>query len=245
MAKYLVLAATSGIGQATCRLLREQGHGLFLTGRSRDKISPVANAYAAGYALADLTDFAAVEGAFRQALEALGALDGAVNCAGSILLRAAHLTSREQYEGVIASSLTTAFATVRAAGKFMSKAGGSVVLVASAAALGGLANHEAIAAAKAGIVGLTRSASATYAGHHLRFNAVAPGLTQTNATTALTENANVRRVSEAMHALGRLGDPEDVARAIVFLLDPANSWITGQVLAVDGGLSRIHPKMKM
>jgi NAD(P)-dependent dehydrogenase (short-subunit alcohol dehydrogenase family) len=122
--------------------------------------------------------------------------------------------------------------------------GGSVVLISSAAAMEGLANHEAIAAAKAGILGLTLSAAATYAGQNLRVNAVAPGLTETPLTAALTGNETSRRVSEAMHALGRLGKPEDIARAIVFLLDPANNWITGQVLAVDGGLSRVRPKMK-
>ena len=108
----------------------------------------------------------------------------------------------------------------------------------------GLANHEAIAAAKAGILGLTLSAAATYAGQNLRVNAVAPGLTETPLTAALTSNETSRKFSEAMHALGRLGKPEDVARAIMFLLDPANSWITGQVLEVDGGLSSVRPKMK-
>jgi 3-oxoacyl-[acyl-carrier protein] reductase len=118
------------------------------------------------------------------------------------------------------------------------------VLVSSAAAMAGLANHEAIAAAKAGILGLTLSAAATYAPANLRINAVAPGLTQTPLTASITGNETARKFSEAMHALGRLGTPEDVARAIVFLLDQANNWITGQVLAVDGGLSRVRPKMK-
>ena len=187
----------------------------------------------------DATDFEAVERVFQQA----GAIAGVVNCSGSLLLKAAHLTSKAQYQATIDASLTTAFATVRAAGKYM-KNGGSVVLVSSAAALEGLANHEAIAAAKAGIIGLTLSAAASYAGNQLRVNAVAPGLTETPLTQPLTANESARRLSEAMHALGRLGQPEDIARAIVFLLDPANSWITGQVLAVDGGLSRVRPRMK-
>jgi 3-oxoacyl-[acyl-carrier protein] reductase len=231
MARYLVIAAASGIGQATVRLLQQAGHEVKTTARSQDKISP-------DFVL-DATDFSAVEEAFQRA----GELDGVVNCAGSLLLRAAHITSEQQYRQVLEASLTTAFATVRAAGKFMPK-GGSVVLIASAAALEGLANHEAIAAAKAGVIGLTLSAAATYASANLRFNAVAPGLVRTPLTTALTSNEGSRKVSEAMHALGRLGEPEDIARAIVFLLDPANSWITGQVLGVDGGLSRVRPKMK-
>ena len=231
MAHYLVIAASSGIGQATTALLRAAGHSVVTTARNGDKIQPDI--------LLDATDFDAVDAAFLRA----GAVDGVVNLGGSLLLKPAHLTSREQYQAVVDASLTTAFATVRAAGKHM-RGGGSVVLVSSSAALEGLANHEAIAAAKAGIIGLTLSAAATYASANLRFNAVAPGLTETPMTASLFASESSRKVSEAMHALGRLGKPEDVARAIVFLLDPQNSWITGQILAVDGGLSRIRPKTK-
>jgi NAD(P)-dependent dehydrogenase (short-subunit alcohol dehydrogenase family) len=235
MAHYLIIAAASGIGQACASLLRDAGHRVVTTARDATKITPDM--------LLDASDFDAVDAAFAEAKARMGALDGVVNCAGSLLLKSAHLTSKAQYQAVIDASLTTAFATVRAAGKHMNE-GGSVVLISSAAAMEGLANHEAIAAAKAGILGLTLSAAATYASSNLRVNAVAPGLTETPMTAALTTNDTARRVSESMHALGRLGTPEDIARAIIFLLDPANAWITGQVLAVDGGLSRVRPKVK-
>ncbi len=232
MGHFLIIAASSGIGRATTRLLVEAGHTVFTTARDTTKIGADAQL--------DATDFEAVERVFQQA----GKLDGAVNCSGSLLLRAAHQTSKSQYQAVIDASLTTAFATVRAAGKTMTE-GGSVVLVSSAAAMDGLPNHEAIAAAKAGILGLTRSAAATYAGANLRFNAVAPGLVETSLTASLTSSPLARSISESMHALGRLGKAEDVARAIVFLLDPVNDWITGQTLGVDGGLSRVRPKKKV
>lgn len=231
MAKYLIIAASSGIGQATCALLTSKGDTVFTTARDNSKITPDV--------ILDATDFDAVDRVFEQA----GEIDGVVNLSGSLFLRSAHLTSKEQYQSVIDASLTTAFATVRGAGKYM-KNGGSVVLLSSAAALAGLANHDAIAAAKAGIVGLMLSAAASYAPQNLRVNAVAPGLVETPLTTSLTGNETSRRFSESMHALGRLGKPDDIARAIVFLLDPQNSWITGQVLAVDGGLSHVRPKMK-
>lgn len=235
MARFLVIAASSGIGQAVVSQLRAHGHEVFTTARDTSKIAPDA--------ALDARDFAAVEAVFAQAKAQMGGIDGVVNCAGSLLLKSAHLTTTEQYREVIDASLTTAFAVVRAAGKHMSE-GGAVVLVSSAAAMEGLANHEAIAAAKAGVIGLTLSAAATYAPMQLRVNAVAPGLTETPMTASLCGNETSRKFSEAMHALGRLGSPEDVARAIVFLLLPENNWITGQVLAVDGGLSRVRPKMK-
>jgi NAD(P)-dependent dehydrogenase (short-subunit alcohol dehydrogenase family) len=236
MANFLVIAASSGIGQATVNQLRAAGHRVFTTARDSSKIAPDATL--------DASDFDAVDTVFASAQETMGSIDGVVNCAGSLLLKSAHLTSHAQFQSVIDASLTTAFATVRAAGKHMGALGGSVVLISSAAAMEGLANHEAIAAAKAGILGLTLSAAATYAPSNLRFNAVAPGLTETPLTASLTSNDTARKFSESMHALGRLGTAEDIARAIVFLLDPANSWITGQVLAVDGGLSRVRPKLK-
>lgn len=230
MARYLIIAASSDIGAATRDLLRSAGHEVITTARASGPDVDI---------VLDASDFAAVEQAFAEA----GSIDGVACFAGSMVLKPAHLTSREQYDEVVAASLTTAFATVRAAGRQM-RSGGSVVLVSSAAALAGLSNHDAIAAAKAGVVGLTLSAASSYATQGLRINAVAPGLTQTKLTAALTATEGSRKVSEGMHALGRLGTPEDVARGVVFLLDPANDWITGQVLGIDGGLSSLRPKVR-
>lgn len=230
MARLLVIAASSGIGAETVARLRDAGHEVVTTSRRDDADADV---------LLDATDFDAVDGVVAEH----GPFDGIACFAGSLLLKPAHLTSREAYDGVIAASLTTSFATVRAAGRHM-RSGGSVVLVSSAAVMAGLANHDAIAAAKAGVIGLLHSSAATYAGRGLRINAVAPGLVETSLTADLTRSEPSRSASEAMHALGRLGTPADVARAVVFLLDPANDWITGQVLGVDGGLSALRPRQR-
>jgi NAD(P)-dependent dehydrogenase (short-subunit alcohol dehydrogenase family) len=100
-------------------------------------------------------------------------------------------------------------------------------------------NHEAISAAKGGVDGLVTAASATYASRAIPVNAVAPGLVRSNLTRRLTDNESSLQVSEAMHPLGRIGDPEDVAGLAAFLLTADAEWITGQVIAVDGGLSGI------
>lgn len=231
MARYLVIAASSGIGQSVVDLLKKQGDTVLTTARDKQTISPDF--------ILDASDFNAVDHVFEQA----GTLDGVVNCAGSLLLKSAAATSQEDYHQTIQSSLTTSFATLRAAGKHMQ--GGSVVLIASAAALTGLANHEAIAAAKAGVIGLALSAAATYASMNLRVNVVAPGMVKTSLTEPILHNPLAAKASVAMHALGRLGEPCDIARAILFFLHPDNHWITGQVLAVDGGLSSIRPKLKL
>lgn len=232
MGHYLVIAASSTIGQTIVQMLVKEGHSVFTTARDQTKIHPNM--------ILDASNFEAVDKAFENA----GAIDGVVNCSGSLWLKPAHLTSQEQYADVINKSLTTAFATVRSAGKYMTN-GGSCVLFSTAAALSGFANHEAIAAAKAGIIGLALSAAATYASAKLRFNVIAPGLVQTNLTETMLKGDFFRKTSESMHPLGRLGNPEDIARGVLFLLNPENNWITGQVLAIDGGLSCIHPKIKI
>lgn len=232
MARYLIIAASSTIGQSVIDILKKQGDEVLTTARNSDKITPDF--------ILDASDFNAVDAVFADA----GPLDGVVNCAGSLLLKSAHTTSENEFQKTISSSLTTSFATIHAAGKRMTE-GGSVVLIASAAALTGLANHEAIAAAKAGIIGLAQSAAATYASAHLRINVVAPGMIKTPLTASMLSNQMIAKASQAMHPLGRIGEPHDVAQAIVFFLNPANNWITGQVLAVDGGLSSIRPKLKL
>jgi NAD(P)-dependent dehydrogenase (short-subunit alcohol dehydrogenase family) len=187
----------------------------------------------------EATDPDKIDACADAAAAALGGLDGITNCVGSILLKPAHLTSTADWQATIATNLTSAFGCVRAAGRLLKAEGGSVVLVSSAAARVGLANHEAIAAAKAGIMGLVLSAAATYARQKIRFNAVAPGLVRTPLAAGLVASELAEKASIGMHPLGRLGEPGDVARAIVWLLDPAQSWVTAQVIGVDGGLADV------
>ncbi len=243
MAHYLIIAGSSDIGFATARRLMKEGHQVMLTSRQENK-RELATEIDAKFSLLDASDFQSVQALFDSIIQNDGPLDGVVNCAGSILLKPAHLTSEADFQDTMKANLTTAFATVHAAGKTMKERGGSVVLIASAAALVGLPNHEAIAAAKAGVIGLALSAAATYAINNLRFNVVAPGLVETKLSHSLIASPALRKISESLHPLNRVGTVDDVASAICFLLDPQNSWITGEVLRVDGGLSHVRPKAK-
>lgn len=238
---YLLLGGAGGIGAATARRLVASGARVFLAGRSEAPLAALAAELQQPFRVADLTTFEAIDGIFAAATEAIGPLSGVANLVGSIILKPAHLTREDEYHATIAQNLTSAFGTVRAAARTMTT-GGSVVLVASAAARHGLANHEAIAAAKGGVLALARSAAATYAGKGLRVNAVAPGLVRTPMAARITGNAAAEQASAAMHALGRIGEADDVAPAVAWLLGPDARWVTGQEIGVDGGLATVRSR---
>jgi NAD(P)-dependent dehydrogenase (short-subunit alcohol dehydrogenase family) len=239
---YLVFGASGGIGSILCRRLAARGARLVVAARNRDKLERLADELGAVACPVDATRLEEVDACVERALQANGRLDGVANCIGSLLLKPAHTTSEAEWQAALATNLTTAFAVVRAGARAMTDAGGSIVLVSSAAARVGLANHEAIAAAKAGVIGLALSAAATYAVRGIRVNCVAPGLVATPMTSRLTGNETSLKASTAMHALGRIGEPADVAAAIEWLLSPEQSWVTGQVLGIDGGLASVRPR---
>ena len=236
--RYVIIGAAGGIGSALARLIKESGGEPILLGRSAERLATLAAELGAPSIIVDAAKIDELE----QAVSSLGAIQGIVNCAGSILLKPAHLISEAEWRQTIDTNLTTAFATVRAGVKALSGQGGSIVLCSTAAARTGMANHEAIAAAKAGVIGLTLSAAATYAPKNIRVNCVALGLVDTPLAARITSNEAALKLSMAMHPLGRIGKPGDVASAIAFLLDPANDWITGQTLGIDGGLATVRPR---
>jgi 3-oxoacyl-[acyl-carrier protein] reductase len=241
----LIIGATGAIGSETARLLAASGHRLHLAGRDPERLAALAAEVAAeSSAIVDASDISAVEELVAGVVTAAGRLDGAANLAGSLLLKPAHLTSPEEWAETLATNLTSAFALVRAAAPRMREKGGSIVLASSAAAQTGIGSHEAIAAAKGGIISLVRSAAATYGGNGVRVNAVAPGLTRSRMTERLVEVEAQAEASRRMHVLGRLGEPADVAAVVAFLLEPSNSWITGQTIGVDGGLGQVRPRQK-
>lgn len=240
---YVVLGATGGIGTELCRrLARADGARLVLGGRSREKLDALAGELDAETRTVELdaTDGGAVDGVFETAVSEFGGVTGAVNCVGAFLLKPAHMTTDAEFDEQLSLNLKTAFGAVKAAANHM-RDGGSVVLISSVAGRVGLENHEAVAAAKAGVTGLAMSAAATYVSRGLRFNVVAPGLVQTPMTENVTRNDASREASQELHPLNRLGEPADIAAMISWLLDPAQDWVTGQEFGVDGGLSTLRP----
>ena len=241
---YLILGGSSGIGAATAKRLRDAGANLVLVARDESRLGSVCDRLGAVAAPGDATDPGVVDAGVKRCVDEFGTLTGAVNCVGSILLKPAHSTTDDDWRATIRLNLDTAFWLVRAAAKQMQRQedGGSVVLMSSCVARHGIAAHEAIAAAKGGIQGLALAAGASYASKRIRFNVVAPGLTDTPMGEKIVKNEAALNASKAMTPNGRIGSPEQVASAICWLLDPEQAHVTGQTIGVDGGMSTVRSK---
>jgi 3-oxoacyl-[acyl-carrier protein] reductase len=243
MSGVIIFGGSGGIGSAIAQQLSERGTPTFLVARDPERLAKVATQVgASGHVVGDATVLSDVENAFTQATTLWGGVSGVAHCVGSILLKPAHLTTEAEFSSVISLNLTSAFLVVRTAARTMTE-GGSILLFSSAAARIGLANHEAIAAAKAGIIGLTLSTAATYASRKLRCNCIAPGLVKTALSEKITTNPSAESFSRALHPLGRLGSPDDIKGLAAILLSEEGSWITGQVFGVDGGLGTLKTKV--
>ena len=240
---YLILGATGVIGRVLCERLSRRGASLVLGGRDPEKLNQLAAATGGMACPGDARDAAAVERAVAQAVHRYGRLDGAVNLVNlieSILFEPAHSSHSEDRSERVAVNLSPARHLVQYAAKALREEGGSIVLLSPTTAVLERVNHEAIAAAEAGVRWLTRRATANFAAQNVRVNCVAPGLVRTPLANGSKEAPISMAAWEALQPPGCSSDPEDVAAASAWLLESVNSSISGQVVSLDGGLALLH-----
>ncbi|MBI2828668.1 MAG: 3-oxoacyl-ACP reductase FabG [Acidobacteria bacterium] len=235
----IVTGASRGIGRAVAVLLASRGAHVVAAARGEHAAATVAAIQAAGgradAASLDVTDTAPVHAMVGGALERHGRIDILVNNAGiardQLLLR----MKREDWDQVIATNLTAAFVCAQAVlGPMIKQRGGRIINISSVVGQAGNAGQTNYAASKAGLIGFSKALAREVASRNITVNVVAPGLIDTDMIRTISDKA--RSDWAAQIPLGRLGATEDVATAVCFLASDEASYITGQVLAVNGGM---------
>lgn len=228
----LIVGGTSGIGLETARQLKEKGANVITASR---KNSEAAENEGLRHLVLDVLQF---DDSFAAQLPEV--VHGLVYCPGSIKLKPFERLQSDDFRNDFELNVLGAVQVLKAVVPLLKKAeGASVVLFSSVAAQVGMPYHASIATAKAAIQGLTISLAAEYATANIRFNAVAPSLTDTPLAASLLSTPEKKEASGKRHPLGRIGQPLDMAQAAVFLLSEDSAWMTGQVLHLDGGMSSV------
>jgi NAD(P)-dependent dehydrogenase (short-subunit alcohol dehydrogenase family) len=238
----LITGASGGIGRALAGRLQAQGLRVAAVGRDAGRLADVP---ADLRIVADTTTPEGAALAVATCTEALGAAPARLaHCVGSTLVAPLHRTRAEAWREVVRVNLDSAFFMLQAWIAALQGGPGAAVFASSVVARIGVANHEAIAAAKGGVEALVRSAAATYAAQGLRVNAVAPGLTDTPMTAGMLKLPAMREGAARQYPLGGVQTAMQVADVMAWLLDEGAARITGQVIAVDGGFTTVRPLVK-
>ena len=232
--KYIIFGATGSIGSSLAEKLANDKAEIHLVARNEDEVKPIAEKLGCTFTVADVLQDGFMEKVKSDVPEA----KGIAYCIGSIDLKPVRMTKEEDFNKCMKLNLYSAVEAIKGFQDSLRKNKGSIVLFSTAAVHRGFTNHSIIASAKAAVEGLAISLAAEFA-PNIRVNCIAPSLTNSKIAEPMLKNKVLAEGIAKAHPLKRLGEGKDSASLAKFLITEDSSWVTGQIIAVDGGRSKL------
>ena len=232
--KYLIFGATGSIGSSLAEQLKNSGNEIHLVARNQDDVNSIANKLDCSYTVANVLE----DGFIEKVKSDISDIKGVAYCVGSIDLKPLKMTNEQDFNKCMKLNLYSAIEVIKGYQDSLKKNKGSIVLFSTVAAQRGFTNHAIIASAKAAVEGLTVTLAAEFA-PNIRVNCIAPSLTRSKIAEPMLKNSVIADGIARAHPLKRLGEGKDSASLAKFLITEDSSWVTGQIIAVDGGRSKL------
>jgi NAD(P)-dependent dehydrogenase (short-subunit alcohol dehydrogenase family) len=232
--KYLIFGATGSVGSSLAEQLKNSGNDIHLVARNESEVKVIAEKLGCSYTVADVLE----DGFIEKVKSDVNEIKGIAYCVGSIDLKPLRMVTEADMNKCMKLNLYSAIEAIKGFQESLKKNKGSVVLFSTVAAQRGFTNHTIIASAKAAVEGLTVTLAAEFA-PHIRVNCIAPSLSKSKIAEPMLKNPAIAEGIAKAHPLKRLGEGKDSAALAKFLITEESSWITGQIIAVDGGRSKL------
>ena len=234
--KYLIFGATGSIGSNLSKMMAESNEDVQLIGRDEENLKNISSETGCKYTVVDVLDSTKIESLKNEFADE--EIKGIAYCVGSIDLKPIRMVKKEDFQKCFDLNFYPIVETIKNFQESLKKNKGSVVLFSTVAAQRGFTNHAIIASAKAAVEGLTVSLAAEFA-PNIRVNCIAPSLTNSKIAEPMLKNKALADGIAKAHPLKRLGEGKDSASLAKFLITEDSSWVTGQIIAVDGGRSKL------
>ena len=232
--KYLIFGATGSVGSSLAEQLKNSENDIHLVARNENEIKTISEKLGCGFTVADVLE----DGFIEKVKADINDIKGIAYCIGSIDLKPLRMITEQDMNKCMKLNLYSAIEAIKGYQESLKKNKGSIVLFSTVAAQRGFTNHAIIASAKAAVEGLTVSLAAEFA-PNIRVNCVAPSLTKSKIAEPMLKNTTIAEGIAKAHPLKRLGEGKDSASLAKFLITEDSSWVTGQIIAVDGGRSKL------
>ena len=232
--KYLIFGATGSVGSSLAEKLKDSGNDIHLVARNESDVKKIADKLGCSYSVVDVLE----DGFIEKIKSDISEVKGVAYCVGSIDLKPLRMVTEQDLNKCMKLNLYSAIEAIKGYQESLKRNKGSVVLFSTVAAQRGFTNHTIIASAKAAVEGLTVTLAAEFA-PNIRVNCIAPSLSKSKIAEPMLRNIAIAEGIAKAHPLKRLGEGKDSAALAKFLITEESSWVTGQIIAVDGGRSKL------